>query len=400
MIPYGRQSLDKKDILSVKKILQSNFLTQGPTVTKFEKKIAEYCNVKFCAASSSASSALYLACRTLNLSKGEIFWTVPNTYVATANAGLLCGAKIDFVDIDKDTGNICLNKLEQKLKISKKLKKLPKIIMPVHFAGVPFNQQKLKLLSKKYKFKIIEDASHALGSVNNGSKVGSCKWSDITVFSFHPIKTITTGEGGALTTNKKEYYQKIKILTSNGVTKNSRDYKKKINKSWYYEQHFLSLNFRMSDINAALGLSQIKKINLFVKKRNQIARNYNRAFSGLNIKLPKNFKGKYSSFHLYVIKVEKSIRNKLFDYLVKNKIYVNLHYLPVHLQPLYENMKIKRRDLINSEEHALSAISLPIFPDLNKKEQTRVIKVIRLFFKRNNNHNDPSKKKMTKNKDF
>ena len=256
MIPYGRQSLDKKDISSVKKILQSNFLTQGPTVIKFEKKIAEYCNVKFCAAVSSASTALYLACRTLNLSKGEIFWTVPNTYVATANAGLLCGAKIDFVDVDEDTGNICLNKLEQKLKISKKLKKLPKIIMPVHFAGMPFNQQKLKLLSKKYKFKIIEDASHALGSVNKNSKVGSCKWSDITVFSFHPIKTITTGEGGALTTNKKEYYEKIKVLTSNGVTKNFRDYKKKINKSWYYEQHFLSLNFRMSDINAALGLSQ------------------------------------------------------------------------------------------------------------------------------------------------
>jgi len=231
MIPYGLHSVSKKDANNVIKVLKSNFLTQGPSTEKFQKSLANFCNVKYSAMVSSASTALYVACRALDLQKGDIFWTTPNTYVATANAGLLCGAKIDFVDINQNTSNICPKSLEEKLVKAKKEKKLPKIVIPIHFAGLPCDQKKIKELSKKYKFKVIEDASHALGSKNENNITGNCKWADITVFSFHPVKIITTGEGGALTTNSRVIYNKIKVLTNNGVTKNFKDYKKKLIKS-------------------------------------------------------------------------------------------------------------------------------------------------------------------------
>ena len=380
MIPYGLHSVSEKDANNVIKVLKSNFLTQGPSTEKFQKSLANFCNVKYSAMVSSASTALYVACRALDLQKGDIFWTTPNTYVATANAGLLCGAKIDFVDIDQNTSNICPKSLEEKLVKAKKEKKLPKIVIPIHFAGLPCDQKKIKELSKKYKFKVIEDASHALGSKNENNITGNCKWADITVFSFHPVKIITTGEGGALTTNSRVIYNKIKVLTNNGVTKNFNDYKKKINKKWYYEQHYLSLNFRMSDINAALGLSQVKKIKNFVSKRNMIAKLYNKEFSELGFKKPEISKKKLSSFHLYIIKVEKKIRNKLFDYLIKNKIFINMHYLPVHLHPFYKNKGFKNGDFPNSELHSLTSISLPIYPELSKNKQFRVIKLIKKFF--------------------
>ena len=380
MIPYGRQVINKDDIEGVKKVLLSNFLTQGPITLKFEKAISNFCNSKYCSSSSSASTALYIACRALDLKKKDIFWTVPNTYASTANAGILCGANVDFVDINYSTSNICVESLKKKLIVAKKKNKLPKILITVHFAGLPCDQKEIWNLSKKYKFKIIEDASHSLGSKNEKSKTGDCKWSDITVFSFHPVKIITTGEGGVLTTNNKYLYDKIKILTNSGITKNVNFYKKKINKKWYYEQLDTSLNFRMCDINASLGLTQLKKISFFIKRRNEIAKIYNKHLNNLNITLPKVPNKKLSSFHLYVIKINSKFRNKFFDYLINNGIDVNMHYIPLHTHPIYKK-KFKKNNFPNSLKHSITSISLPIFPSLSQKKQFKTINIIKKFFK-------------------
>ncbi len=382
MIPYGRHYIDKKDIEGINKVLNSNYLTQGPITKKFEKKVSSFCRSKFCSTASSASVALYIACRALDLKKNDIFWTVPNTYAATANAGFLCGSKVDFVDIEKKTNNISVESLEKKLINAKRKNRLPKLLITVHFAGLPCEQKKIWNLSKKYKFKIIEDASHSLGSRNLNNFTGNCKWSDITVFSLHPVKIITTGEGGLLTTNKKLLYDKIKLLTNNGITKNHNFYLNKIKKKWYYEQHDISLNFRLSDINAALGITQLKKINKFIKKRNELAKIYNSKLNDLDIDLPIQLSNVLSSFHLYVIKVKPQIRNKLFDYLIANKIDVNMHYLPLHLHPIYKKYKFKKGDFPVSELHSETAISLPLYPSLKKSEINKTIKVIRKFYKR------------------
>ena len=378
MIPYGLHSVDNKDIIEVKKVLKSKFLTQGPKVKLFEKQIQNVCKSNFCTTTTSASVALYLACRALGLKKGDLFWTVPNTFVASANAGLLCGAKVDFIDIDPETNNICMDKLKHKLN---KAKKKPKLIIPVHFAGLPYDQKELWKLKKKYKFNIIEDASHALGAYNEKVPVGSCKWSDITVFSFHPVKIITTGEGGALTMKSRKFYEKIEILKNNGITKNIKNFKKKIKYRWYYEQVDIGLNYRMNDINAALGLSQIKKLDKFVKARNNIADMYNKSLSNLPISLPKVPKKMKSTFHLYVVKVKKNIRNKLFMELIKNNVLINMHYLPVNFHPFYNNY-FKKKLFRNSQEHSDTAISLPIYPGLKQKNQTFVINIIKNFFKK------------------
>ena len=382
MIPYGRHYVDKNDFKSIKKVLNSNFLTQGPITKKFEEKISKFCKVKYSAAVSSASVALYISCRALNLKKDDIFWTVPNTYAATANSGFLCGSKVDFVDIDKNTNNICIKSLEKKLLWSKKKNKLPKVLITVHFAGLPCDQKNIWKLSKKYNFKIIEDASHSLGSKNLNNFTGNCKWSDLTVFSFHPVKIITTGEGGMITTNNRDLNNKIRMLINNGITKNPNLYKNKIKKKWYYEQHDISLNFRLSDISAALGLSQLKKINSFINKRNKIAKYYNSKLKDLDINLPIVNSKIRSSFHLYVIKVNPKLRNDLFDFLIKNKVDVNMHYLPLHLHPIYKEHNFKKGNFPMSELHSKSAISLPIYPSLKKKDMNKTIKLIREFYKK------------------
>ena len=380
---YSTQTISKKDIISVNKILKSEFLTQGPKTPEFENKIKILVGSKYVLATNSASSALLLACKALSLKSGDLFWTAPNSFVATANCGVLCGLKIDFLDIDPDTWNISIEKLEKKLKIAKKKKRLPKLIIIVHLGGLPVNPIKLNNLSKKYKFKIIEDASHSLGGKYYSKNVGCSKWSDITIFSFHPVKIITTGEGGCCTTNKKKYYEKLKALRNNGIIEERKNFKFKNLGPWYYEQHSLGYNFRMNDIQSALGISQLKNLNIFVKKRNKIAKFYCNQLKNLPIKFQKIEKNFYSTYHLFIIKLDvkyKYLHKKFFNYLRSKNMYVNLHYLPIHLQPFYRKFGFKKNQFPVAEEYSETAISIPIYPNLKKEEQIKIINYIKLFF--------------------
>ena len=383
MIPYSRQSLDKKDQEAVLKTLKSNFLTQGPLINKFERQISKTVGAKFAAVVNSATSALHVSCMALGFRKNDILWTTPNTFVASSNCALHLGGKVDFVDIDYDSGNMCVEKLEQKLFYSKKKNLLPKIIVPVHFSGNPTEQDHIYKLSKKYKFKIIEDASHSLGAKYKNEQVGSCKWSNITVFSFHPVKIITTFEGGAALTNSIKIYENLKILSNHGITKNFKDFSFKNKGNWYYEQKLLGLNYRMTDVAASIGLSQIKKLKKFVKLRNLIAKKYEKLLDKEYLILPKIKKNVQSSFHLYVIKIKNkylSTHKKLFNHLRKNRINVNLHYIPVHLHPYYRKMGFKTGDFLNSEKHAKSAISIPIYPKLTNKNLVKISNLINKFY--------------------
>lgn len=383
MIPYSRQTLDKKDRNAVLKTLKSSFLTQGPLINKFEKQISKTVGAKFAAVVNSATSALHVSCMALGFQKNNILWTTPNTFVASSNCALYLGGKVDFVDIDYDSGNMCIEKLEQKLFYSKKKNLLPKILVPVHFSGNPTEQDHIHKLSKKYKFKIIEDASHSLGAKYKKEQVGSCKWSDITVFSFHPVKIITTFEGGAALTNSIKIYKSLKLFSNHGITKNFKDFSFKNKGNWYYEQKLLGLNYRMTDVAASLGLSQIKKLKKFVKSRNLIAKKYEKLLDKKYLILPKIKKNVQSSFHLYVVKVKNkylSKHKKLFNYLRKKRINVNLHYIPVHLHPYYRKMGFKTGDFLNSEKHAKSAISIPIYPNLTDKNLVKVSNLINKFF--------------------
>ena len=383
MIPYSRQTINKKDLKSVKKVLLSNYLTQGPEVKKFEKDIQNYLNVNYALALNSATSALHVACLALNLRKDDWLWTVPNTFVASANCAKYCGAQVDFVDINNKTFNICLKKLEAKLKVAKKTKKLPKILVVVHLGGNPSDLFEINKLSKKYKFKIIEDASHALGSKYRNSKIGNGKFSKVCVFSLHPVKPITSGEGGLAVTNDKKIYEKMKIFGNHGVTKLHKDLKSKIKSHWYYEQQYLGFNYRMSDIHASLARSQLSRLDKFIKTRNKIASLYKKEFKKLPLTFQSINKKSRSSYHLFIIYLNKSILPKKYDFyfnrLRKNKLGVNLHYLPLHRHPYYKKQK-KYTGLTNSEEYSESAISIPIFNTFEKSKIIQVIKTIKKVF--------------------
>tara|TARA_B100001063_G_C16773912_1_gene563671 strand:- start:3228 stop:4388 length:1161 start_codon:yes stop_codon:yes gene_type:complete len=385
MIPYSRQYLFSKDITKVNKVLKSDYLTQGKEVPKFEKKISKYCKSKYALVVNSATSALHLTCLALGLKEKDYLWTVPITFVASANCALYCGAKIDLVDIDKDTFNIDLIVLEKKLKLAKKNNKLPKIIVPVHLAGNPCDLKKLSKLSKKYKFKIVEDASHALGSKYLQYKIGNNTFSDATVFSFHPVKSITSGEGGAVVCSNKKLYHKIKMLREHGIVKEKKFFNLKKNiKPWYYEQQDLGFNYRMSDINASLGNSQFSHLKLFLEKRNIIASIYEKKLNKKFITFQKIHKNCYSARHLFVIKVQKKFHNKMFTYLRKKKIYAQIHYIPIYRQPYFKkNFNFNIKNFPNSEDYYSQAISIPIFFQLTHKKQFQVIKLINSFFKKN-----------------
>ena len=349
MIPYGRQEVTEDDIFEVEKVLRSDFLTQGPTVSKFEQKVSETSGAKYGVAVNSATSALHIACLALNLGPGDWLWTSPNTFVASANCGIYCGANIDFVDIDSKTYNMSLSALTEKLKKAEKLGKLPKILIPVHFGGEPCDMPQIHKLAKRYSFKIIEDASHAIGAYYDKIKVGSCKYSNITIFSFHPVKIITTAEGGMALTNDKKLSQKMKRLSTHGISKDkSLMQKRPKNEIWNYQQIELGFNYRMTDIQAALGLSQLNRLDEYVKIRNKIANYYNTKLNSLPIQLPYQSPKTTSSYHLYPIRIKtnsKSItQKKIYNELWKKDIAANLLYIPVHRQPYYENLGFKSGD--------------------------------------------------------
>jgi UDP-4-amino-4,6-dideoxy-N-acetyl-beta-L-altrosamine transaminase len=378
MIPYSRQDITDDDIIEVNKILQSDFLTQGPTVPKFEQLVSNYCGAKHAVAVNSATSALHIACLALDLGPGDLLWTSPNTFVASANCGLYCGADIDFVDIDSKTYNMSVDALTEKLIKAEKLGKLPKVLIPVHFAGQPCDMLAIYDLSKRYGFKIIEDASHAIGSSYNKIKVGSCNHSDITVFSFHPVKIITTAEGGMALTNNKDIADKMSRLRTHGIaTKKTLMRKRPKNEIWNYQQIELGFNYRMNDIQAALGINQMKRLDNYIKIRHEIAKIYDTELDTISITKPFQSPINYSSYHLYPIRVKENAKGqtqkKVYNILHKHNIAVNIHYIPVHCHPYYENLGFKKNDFPESEKFHREVISLPIFPKLSSEQQKIVI---------------------------
>ncbi len=386
MINYGRQFIDDEDIQAVVDTLKSDFLTQGSKVPEFERAVCDRVNAKFAVAANSATSALHLACLAVDLKEGDIVWTAPNTFVASSNCALYCGAKVDFVDIDKDTWNMCPDKLRIKLEESKQKNLLPKAVIPVHFSGQPTIQEEIYKLSKEYGFIIIEDASHSIGSSRNNEPSGSCKWSDIAIFSFHPVKMITTGEGGMALTNNEEYAKKMDLFRSHGISRDSNFLEKNDLPKYYYEQHSLGYNYRMTDIHAALGISQLRKLDKFIDTRNKIALRYDSELKELPLHLPYIAEGNKSSYHLYVIKVKDTFskqksRDKIYSELIEMGIGVNLHYLPVHLHPYYRKLGFFDNQYPVSENYADNALSIPIFYSLTDDQQTKVIDSIKQALK-------------------
>ena len=381
MISYAKHSICKNDIKAVSKVLRSNYLTQGPEIKKFEFFFSKKVRSKYSISFNSCTSALHASCMALGVKKNDYVWTTPNSFVASSNCALYCGAKIDFVDIDLNTFNIDLNILEKKLLKAKANNKLPKLLVSVHFAGLLNDQKRIYNLSKKYKFKIIEDACHALGSKYKLDLVGNCKYSDITVFSFHAVKAITTGEGGMATTNNKYLSDKLCTYRTHGITREKKKFFSKSKKPLFYEQQLLGFNYRITDIQAALGISQLKKLDKFIKKRNDIAKVYNTKLENLPLILPKTFTNSYSAFHLYVIRtINKKIKFDLINFLIKKKIFVSFHYIPIYHHPFYKNIGFKKGYCSNMEIYNDTAISMPIYPTLKKNEQEKICKYINLFF--------------------
>lgn len=377
MIPYGKQNINQADIDSVVDALQSDFLTQGPQVPLFEKKVSDYCGSKFGVAVNSATSALHVACLALGLGKGDWLWTSPNTFVASANCSLYCGSQVDFVDIDSLTYNLCTEELEKKLIQAKKNNKLPKIVIPVHFAGQSCDMQKIHSLSKEYGFKIIEDASHAIGGRYLERPIGCCQYSDITVFSFHPVKIITTAEGGLATTNDKGLSERMQLFRSHGVTRDPELMTKETEGGWYYQQVDLGFNYRMTELQGALGVSQMKRLDEFVILRHHLQKRYDELLKNLPVITPHQDSDSYSALHLYPIKIQidkvKSTRKEIFEVLRENDIGVNVHYIPVHTQPYYGNIGFKKGDFPNAESYYESAISIPLFHQMTFEQQDQVI---------------------------
>ena len=384
MIPYGKQNINQADIDSVVNVLQSEFLTQGPQVPLFEKTVSEYCGVKYGVAVNSATSALHIACLALGLGEGDYFWTSPNTFVASANCGLYCGAKVDFVDIDSKTYNLSTKELEKKLIQAKQDNKLPKIVIPVHFAGQSCDMKKIHSLGKEYGFKIIEDASHAIGGKYLDQSIGCCQYSDITVFSFHPVKIITTAEGGLATTNNKELSEHMQLFRSHGVTRDPELMIKKAEGGWHYQQVELGFNYRMTELQAALGVSQMKRLDEFVALRHQRQKRYDELLKNLPVVVPYQDMDSYSALHLYPIQIKtdkvKNTRKEIFEALRKNDIGVNVHYIPVHTQPYYENIGFKKGCYPNSEAYYDDTISIPLFSQMSVIQQDMVVKNLKKIF--------------------
>ncbi|MEM7065414.1 MAG: UDP-4-amino-4,6-dideoxy-N-acetyl-beta-L-altrosamine transaminase [Cyanobacteria bacterium P01_B01_bin.77] len=379
-IPYGKQHITQQDIDSVVAVLKSDWLTQGPMISRFETAIANYCGAKYGVAVSSATAALHIACLAAQLESGHQLWTSPNTFVASANCGLYCGATIDFVDIDSKTYNLNTTELENKLSNAEKQGTLPKILMPVHFAGQSCDMEKIGALAQKYNFQVIEDASHAIGGRYQGQAIGACSFSDMTVFSFHPVKIITTGEGGMVLTNRVDLYEKLIRLRTHGITRDSTLLQDASHGPWYYQQLELGYNYRMTDLQAALGLSQLQELDTFVEKRYWLVARYDQLLQELPLVLPWQHPDTSSSWHLYVVRLKldeiRTTHRQVFETLRQKGVGVNLHYIPVHTQPYYQNLGFSWGDFPQSEQYYREAISLPLHFGLTSTEQEYVIQML------------------------
>ena len=373
MIPYGRQTISPEDLQAVTEVLSSNFLTQGPQVPTFEREVAAYCGSEYGCAANSATSALHLACLSLGLGAGDRLWTSPITFVASANCALHCGAEVDFVDIDPATGNLSAECLAEKLVSAKKSGSLPKIVTPVHLAGQSCDMQAIHALSKQYGFRVIEDASHAAGASYLGELVGACKYSDVAVFSFHPVKIITTGEGGMAVCNDQALDERMHLLRSHGITRDCGQMTHAPDGAWYYQQIALGFNYRMSDIHAALGRSQLKRMDEWVARRRQLAQRYDKLLEALPVTPLQQHPDTQSSCHLYIIRVKVGRHAVVFASMRAAGVGVNLHYIPVHTQPYYHQRGFNAGDFPAAETYYREAMSLPLYPTLDEKQQDEVV---------------------------
>jgi UDP-4-amino-4,6-dideoxy-N-acetyl-beta-L-altrosamine transaminase len=380
MIPYGRQDITQADIDAVVAVLQSDFLTQGPMVPRFELGVAQHVGAEHALAVNSATSALHIACLALGLGPGDRLWTTPITFVASANCGLYCGAQVDFVDIDPRTYNLCPQALAHKLEQAEREGRLPKVVVPVHLCGQPCDMQAIHALAQRYGFKVIEDASHAIGGKYQGEFIGNCRYSDITVFSFHPVKIITTAEGGMALTNDPQLANKMALLRSHGITRDPALMTKEADGPWYYQQIDLGFNYRMTELQAALGISQMERLDQYVARRHQLAERYDELLSELPVTTPWQHADSYSGVHLYVIrlqldKIGRSHR-QVFESLREQGIGVNLHYIPVHTQPYYLDMGFQAGDFPQAEKYYSEAISLPMYPLMKDQDIRHVVSSI------------------------
>lgn len=380
MIPYGRQDIVQADVDAVVKVLESDFLTQGPAVPAFEKIVADYCGAQHAIAINSATSALHIACMALDLGPNDWLWTSPITFVASANCARYCGANVDFVDIDARTYNMCPQALEEKLKKAKTLGRLPKIVIPVHFGGQSADMQAIHALSVEYDFKIIEDASHAIGGKYQSHPVGDLRYSDISIFSFHPVKIITTGEGGMALTNDERTARRMSLLRSHGVTRDALEMLHEPDGAWYYQQLELGYNYRLTDLQAALGISQISRLDAYIARRHEIAVRYDELLFSMPVTTPWQHPDTFSAYHLYPIRLKikdiKKSRRIVFDELRNAGVGVNVHYIPVHLQPYYRNFGFGFGDFPEAERYYAETISLPMFPKLSDMQQDHVVEIL------------------------
>lgn len=380
MIRYGQQDINDDDVSAILEVLGSTNLTQGPFVSRFEKDVCSYTTAKFGFAVNSATSALHIACLALGVGPGDYVWTSPNSFVASANCALYCGAKVDFVDIDIKTFNMCVDALEQKLISANRNGVLPKVVIPVHFAGQSCDMTRINVLAKQYGFRVIEDASHAIGGVYKDVKVGACQYSDIAVFSFHPVKIITTGEGGMALTNDKDLAVRLDFLRSHGITRESSLMENESHGSWYYEQIALGFNYRMTDIQAALGSSQLRRIDDFVARRHIVKAFYEESLADLPVTLPYQSSTAYSSLHLYPILLNLNeltvTHREIFEFFRSREVMVNLHYIPIHTQPFYRKLGFSAGDFPNAESYYSRAISIPMHPSLTEDDLRFVVHVL------------------------